>query len=148
MAIAAFAASAAALALFGTPSTNTLEAVKADWWGGSFTNVYELAEQRMSANTNDLVAAYLMMEYHTAFSGRLAASNAVMRLVELSDAATLPAYTNLYQATRAGWIRYANTYLPSRTDAQWEQHRQRMLEPHRPMTSCVMLEILEEGGLW
>ena len=148
MAIGACAAALAALSLTATPSTNTLEAVKADWWNGSFTNVYERAEARMSSNSNDLVAAYLMMEYHTAFSSRAAASNAVMRLVEISDGATLPAYTNLYWATRAGWIRYANTYIPSRTDAQWDEHRQRMLVPHRTMTSCVILEILEEGGLW
>lgn len=135
-------------ALVAAPSTNTLEAVKADWWNGNFTNVMELAQQRFAANSNDLVAAHLMMEFDTAFSGRDVASNSVMRLVQISDEATLPAYTNLYRATRSGWIRYANTYLPSRTDAQWEQHRQRMVAPHRSMSSDFILELLEENGLW
>ena len=134
--------------LVAAPSANTLEAVKSDWWNGNYTNVLELAQQRFAADSNDLVAAHLMMEFDTAFSGWDAASNSVMRLVRISDEATLPAYTNLYRSSRSGWIRYANKYLPSRTDEQWEQHRQRMLKPHRSMSSDFILELLAENGLW
>lgn len=104
--------------LVAAPSANNLEAVKSDWWNGNYTYVLELAQQRFAANANDLVVAHLMMGFDTAFSRRDASSNSVMRLVRVSDEATLPAYTNLYRATRSGWIRYANKYLPSRTDAR------------------------------
>ncbi len=148
MIAAALAAAWGAAAVFATPSTNTLDAVKADWYEGRYTNVYELAQSRLAANSNDLVAAHLMMEWDLAFSGREALSNSIMRLVRVSDEATLPAFTNLYRMTRSGWLRYVNTYLPTLSDAELELHHQRSLQTHRPMNSDVLLEVLDENGLW
>ncbi len=146
--ISAAVAALCGVTLLATPSTNTLDAVKADWYEGRFTNVYELAQSRLAANSNDLVAAHLMMEWDLAFSGREALSNSIMRLVRVSDEATLPAFTNLYRVTRSGWMRYVNTYLPSVSDEELEMHHQRSLQNHRPMNSDILLEVLDENGLW
>ncbi len=137
-----------AVTAVATPSSNSVEAVKQEWYNGNYSNVYELAQQRLAVNSNDVVAAHLMMEYDTAFSSRTAMSNSVMRLVEVSDTVTLPAFVEHYQAMRSGWIWYASEYLPSRTDAQLEAHRQKAHETHRAMSSDFLLEILDEGGLW
>ncbi len=146
--IAGIGAIFAALALCASPSTNTLEAVKADWYEGRYTNVYELAVERFASNSNDLVAAHLAMEYETCFGSREAFSNSVMRLVEITDTVTHPALTNEFAETRADWIWYATEFLPSRTDEQLEQHRAKCQQIHRVLSSDYILEMIDDAGLW
>lgn len=134
--------------LFATPSTNTVEAIERDWYEGRYSNVYELAQMRLAANSNDLVAAHLMVEWDLAFSSRETASNSVMRLISLADEVTLPAYTNMYRFTRPGWFRYVNNYLPSLSEDEWQAHIQRSHGTGRPMDADVMLKVLYDGGLW
>ena len=38
-----------------------------DWYHGNYSNVYALAEQRLAANTNDLVGDYIMYEWNMGF---------------------------------------------------------------------------------
>ncbi len=133
---------------FAEPSTNTVESVAIDWREGRFTNVLQLAQSRLAANTNDLAGAYLMAAYDMAFSDRTSASNSIMRLVRISDEMTLPAYTNIYHRARPFWLRYANEFLPSRTDEQIERHHRHSLDARRPLSSKPILELLNENGLW
>ena len=141
-------AAIAAATLCATPSSNTVEAVTQDWKQGNYSNVYELAQARFASNSNDLVAAHLMMEFDTAFSSREAASNSIMRLVRISDEVTLPAYTNLYGMARSSWIWYANEFFPSLTDTELEQHHIWAQTTRHEMSSDFMLEILWKNNLW
>ena len=122
-------ATIAAATLCAAPSSNTVEAVTQDWRQGNYSNVYELAQARFAVNSNDLVAAHLMMEFDTAFSSREAASNSIMRLVRISDEVTLPAYTKL-------------------TDTQLEQHHTWALTTRHEMSSDFMLKLLWKNNLW
>ena len=141
-------ATIAAATLCAAPSSNTVEAVTQDWRQGNYSNVYELAQARFASNSNDLVAAHLMMEFDTAFSSREAASNSIMRLVRISDEVTLPAYTNLYGLARPSWIWYANEFFPSLTDTELEQHHIWAQTTRHEMSSDFMLEILWKNNLW
>ncbi len=51
---------ALAFAANATPSSNNFHSVTNDWYQGNYSNVYELAQQRLVANSNDLVAAVIM----------------------------------------------------------------------------------------
>ena len=57
------------------PSADNYHAVTNDWHKGNWTNVYELAQQRLAANTNDIVGAYIMKDYDIMFSDFTAMSN-------------------------------------------------------------------------
>ena len=92
----AAALAATAIAAFAVPSQNTYHAVTNDWYQGNYSNVYELAQQRLAANTNDLVAAVIMETYDLRFSSFAAISNSILRVMRASEAATLPAYTNMW----------------------------------------------------
>ena len=48
---------ATAAAAFAVPSENTYHAVTNDWYQGNWTNVYELAQQCLAENANDLVVS-------------------------------------------------------------------------------------------
>ena len=141
-------AAIATATLCAAPSSNTVEAVTQDWRLGNYSNVYELAQARFASNSNDLVAAHLMMEFDTAFSSREAASNSIMRLVRISDEVTLPAYTNLYGMARSGWIWYASEFFPSLTDTELEQHHTWAQTTRHEMSSDFMLKILWNNNLW
>lgn len=55
------------LELDATPSEDSYAAVTNDWYQGNFSNVYELAQTRLAANSNDVVAAYLLHDWDMAF---------------------------------------------------------------------------------
>ena len=54
-------AAIATATLCAAPSSNTVEAVTQDWRLGNYSNVYELAQARFASNSNDLVAAHLVI---------------------------------------------------------------------------------------
>ena len=141
--IAAFCAAASA-----TPSADNYSAVTNDWQQGAYSNVYEWAQQRLAANPDDLPAAYAMVEYDVSFSDFAAMSNSIIRLMRVSDAATHPAFTNLYSITRPGWEYYLSDFLPKQLESDRLVEQQKSLPPGRPMTSSIFLEIFWNNGLW
>ena len=144
--IAAIAAAASAAAS-AVPTADNYHAVTNDWWNGNYTNVCELAQQRLAADTNDLVAAHIMWEYDICFSDFAAMSNSIQRLMRVADEVTLPAYTNRYQRLREGYADYLANVIPSFPPGH-QQPSPAGYPPHWPMVSTDYLRIIWEGGLW
>lgn len=136
------------IAASATPSADTYCAVTNDWQCGAYSNVYAWAQQRLAANPDDLPAAYAMVEYDISFSDFATMSNSIIRLMRVSDAATLPAFTNLYSMTRPGWEYYLSDFLPRQLESERLAEQQKSLQPGRPMTSAIFLEIFWNNGLW
>jgi len=130
------------------PTANNFVAVTNDWYNGRWTNVFELAQQRFAVNSNDLVAANIMVDYDVLFSDFQAMSNSIIRLMRVSDAATLPAYTNLYQKMRPGWVYYLDEFLPAQTEATLLEQREKSFIIHKRMNSGFILKLLWENGAW
>ena len=76
---AAAMALATALSAYAVPTENTFAAVTNDWYVGRWTNVLELAQTRLAANSNDLVGAHLVVSYDVLFSDIPAISNSANR---------------------------------------------------------------------
>ena len=89
-----------------------------------------------------------MVEYDISFSDFATMSNSIIRLMRVSDAATLPAFTNLYSMTRPGWEYYLSDFLPRQLESERLAEQQKSLQPGRPMTSAIFLEIFWNNGLW
>jgi len=115
---------------------------------GNYSNVYEWAQQRLAANTNDLPGAYAMLEYDLCFSDFNAMSNSIQRMMRVSDDVALPAFTNLYQSTRAGWVYYLDHFLPAQNEEERLVEQQKSLIPGRRMTCDIVLEMLHDNALW
>ena len=139
--------SAAALSASAAPTANDFHSVTNDWWNGHYTNVCELAQQRLAADTNDLVGAHIMWEYDICFSDFAAMSNSTLRLMRVADAVTLPAYTNRYQRLRGGYEHYLTTVIPS-FPAGHQQPSPAGYPAEWPMVSSKYLEIIWDNGLW
>jgi len=145
--VAALAATAAAV--FAEPSSNDFHSVTNDWYQGNYSNVYELAQQRLVANSNDLVAAVIMESYDLRFSSFAAISNSIQRLMRASEAATLPAYTNMYwQFYRDEYNWYLGEYLPQQSEARRQAEMYKAYKIHVPMSCTSTLKLLWDENLW
>ena len=134
---------------FAVPSDNTYHAVTNDWYQGNYSNVYELAQQRLVANSNDLVAAVIMESYDLRFSSFAAISNSILRLMRASEAATLPAYTNRYwRFYRDGYSLYLSEYLPQQSEARRQAEMYKAYKIHVPMSCTSTLKLLWDENLW
>lgn len=140
---------ATAVAVLAVPSENTYHAVTNDWYQGNYSNVYELAQQRLVANSNDLVAAVIMESYDLRFSSFTVISNSILRLMRASEAATLPAYTNMYwRFYRVEYNWYLGEYLPQQSEARRQGEMYKAYAIHVPMTCAPTLKLLWDENLW
>ena len=146
-AIAATVLSLSALA-HAAPSADNYASVTNDWYQGNWTNVYELAQQRLAANTNDLVASHLMVSYDILFSDYQTMSNSIQRLVCALDSVSEPSLTNLCASLRSGWVYYLDEFLPQQTDAVLQEQRAKSQISHKPLGCDFILEQISESGLW
>jgi hypothetical protein len=145
----AVALAATAATVFAVPSQNTYHAVTNDWYQGNYLNVYELAQQRLVANSNDLVAAVIMESYDLRFSSFAAISNSIQRLMRASEAATLPAYTNMYwRIYREGYNWYLGEYLPQQSEERRQSEMHKAYNIHAPMSCTHTLKLFWDENLW
>ena len=132
----------------GMPSTNTFAAVTNDWYNANFTNVYELAQQRMANNSNDVVAAYLMLDWNAAFGSVVDISNSVTHVVRTSDLVTNTIFSAKYQIFRPSYLSYRDEFLATQTSATLDNEKFKSYLPHKAMASEYMLKLLDIAGLW
>ena len=145
--IAAIALSLSAFA-HAAPSADNYASVTNDWYQGNWTNVFELAQQRLAANTNDLVASHLMVSYDILFSDYQAMSNSIQRLVCALDSVSEPSLTNLCSNLRSGWVYYLDEFLPQQTEAVLQEQRAKSQIAHKPLDCDFILKQIAEKGLW
>ena len=131
-----------------TPTENTYAAVTNDWYNGNWTNVYELAQVRLAANTNDIVGAYIMKEYDIRFSDNAALSNSIQRLIRSGDAVTLPAFAEQWSSRRQGYEFYLDQVIPMITDELRAQEQSKAFRTHIPMNCTHILKLLWDENLW
>ena len=131
-----------------TPTENTYVAVTNDWYNGNWTNVYELAQVRLAANSNDLVAANIIVSYDVLFSDIGAMSNSVTRLIDAMDQSSAPALTNLHSRLRPGWVYFRDQFLPHQTAADLQQQHEKSYITHKPIDCDFVLKAIWDNGLW
>lgn len=130
------------------PSTNTYAGVTNDWYNARFTNVFELAEQRIAANSNDIVAAYLMLEWQMAFGSVCAVSNAVAKTIDLADAVTNQPFRSIYMELRDDELEYRDRLLPTITESEFLADRHKSYIPGKLMVEDYFLRALWNSNLW
>ena len=139
---------ALAFTVGATPTENTYHAVTNDWYNGNWTNVYELAQARLAVNSNDLVAANIIVSYDVLFSDIGAMSNSVTRLIDAMDQSSAPALTNLNSRLRPGWVYFRDQFLPYQTAADLQQQHEKSYITHKPLDCDFVLKAIWDNGLW
>ena len=143
IALATFAECAVAI-----PSSNNFHAVTNDWYNGNFTNVYELAQLRFAANSNDVVGVYLKVAFDIYHSDMQVLTGDMTRVVAVSDLVTNPAFTNVYHVLRPHYIFYRDEFIPSVTESGRLGEQAKSRSARKPIPGCYILQILWDNGLW
>lgn len=135
--------------LLAAPSPNSYAGVTNDWYCANFSNVYELAQARLSTNANDSVGIYIMYNWSVSFGYASDISNALNRVIAVSDAITSEPFATKYQQIlRPNYISYRDNFLPRLTREMVDQERYKSYLPRRIMISSYPLKLLEQSGLW
>lgn len=71
------------------------------WWNGPKTNILAIAEERLAANTNDIVGIVLKAEYDISFSPASVLSNSFRRVLSVGAEVDTPAFAATYP--RIAW---------------------------------------------
>lgn len=136
------------LSAYAVPTENTFTAVTNDWYVGRWTNVLELAQTRLAANSNDLVGAHLVVSYDVLFSDIPAISNSVTRLIGAMDASSEPAMTNLISQLRPGWVYFRDEFLPRQTAADVQAQHEKSSITNKTLDCDFVLKAIWDNGLW
>ena len=131
-----------------SPSENTYHAVTNDWYNANFTNVLELAESRLAANTNDLVGAYLKLSWDICFSDASTLSNSVTRVLDIGDTVQNAAFSNEFWRLRPMTVSFRDDILPMYTEEVRQQEQVRSMQPHKPIPERKWLKLLWDENLW
>ncbi len=129
-------------------SENTYHAVTNDWYNANFSNVLELAESRLAANTNDLVGAYLKLSWDICFSDASTLSNSVTRVLSIGDTVQNVAFSNEYWRLRPMTVSFRDDILPMYTEEVRQQELVRSTQPHKPIPERKWLKLLWDENLW
>ena len=66
------------------------------WWNGHKTEVLQIAEQRLAANSNDIVGLLLALEYDVEFINLQQISNSVKEVIESGSIISTPNFSRRY----------------------------------------------------
>lgn len=136
------------LSAWAAPSANTYHAVTNDWYNGNFSNVLQLAEQRLSSNSNDVVGAYLKLSWDICFSDIPTLSNSVSRAIAISDAVTNAAFSNDFQRLRPAMLAFRDELLPQMTEEMRQADLPKASLPHKSIPENRWLRLLWEENIW
>ena len=142
------AMAALATVALASPSENTYHAVTNDWYNANFSNVLELAESRLAANTNDLVGAYLKLSWDICFSDASTLSNSVTRVLDIGDTVQNAAFSNEFWRLRPMTVSFRDDILPMYTEEVRQQEQVRSMQPHKPIPERKWLKLLWDENLW
>lgn len=139
---------ALATVALASPTENTYHAVTNDWYNANFSNVLELAELRLAANTNDLVGAYLKLSWDICFSDASTLSNSVTRVLDIGDTVQNAAFSNEFWRLRPMTVSFRDDILPMYTEEVRQQELVRSIQPHKPIPERKWLKLLWDENLW
>ena len=141
------AIAAVLVALVGSSSAQTdlYSTVTNLWWEGPKTNILAIAEERLAANTNDIVGIVLKTEYDISFSPATVLSNSFRRVLAVGAEVDTPAFAAAYP--RIAWnVSGAFISLERYMDAVYLEEHPKGFILHKEMDMKWAWDALHEDG--
>lgn len=138
----------ASLVVVGSSATNDFVVVTNDWYQGNFSNVLRYAQRRIDSNSNDVVAAYILLDYNVNFSSNIEISNSINQVMCNSMTVTNARFKAMSELLRPYYFRYQREILPNFSAADLADRNAKATKPGREMPSTYILQMLWAEGLW
>ena len=118
------------------------------WYQGYKTNVLEIANARLTINSNDIAGLILKAEYHFEFYEVGDISNAFLRVIQIGDTITTTNFMNRYQRiSREAFLEVLNDFAEDPITPQGIQEgKQKALINHKPLPASRLIEALQKDG--
>ena len=141
----AIAAVLVTLAGSSSAQTDLYSTVTNLWWEGPKTNILAIAEERLAANTNDIVGIVLKTEYDISFSPASVISNSFRRFLSVGAMIDSPAFCLAYP--RTAWnVSGMFIALEKYTDNIYQSELHKAYNPHVEMGLKWAWDALHEDG--
>ena len=139
------------LAVAGSASlaqTNFYTNVTNLWYQGHKSNVLEMANARLAANSNDIAGLILKAEYNFEFYEIGDISNAYLRVLQVGDTITTPNFVKRYQGfSREGILGVLDDFSEEPvTVEEIQEGKRKALIKHKPFPQEKTLEALQKDG--
>ena len=138
----------ASLVVAGSSTTNEFVVVTNNWSLGNFSNVLRYAQRRIDSNSNDVVAAYILLDYNVNFSSNIEISNSINQVMCNSMTVTNARFRAMSELLRPYYFRYQREILPNFSAADLADRNAKATKPGREMPSTYILQMLWAEGLW
>lgn len=133
------------LALACPASTNFFTNVTNLWFQGYKSNVLEIAEQRLSANTNDIAGLILKYEFQLEFLEVASISNLAQRVLDVGATVTSANFVQQFPEYIEN-IHAALDFLPHYTPVEILGDKPKALIPNKPLVADEIIEALQKDG--
>jgi len=119
------------------------------WYQGCKTNVLNIANARLAANTNDIAGLILKAEYHLEFCEDAALSNAFLRIIQVGDTIATTNFVKCWQEVGA-----KQNYLDildhmsenPLTPQQIQEESLKGFITEKPLSAAYLIEALQKDG--
>ena len=115
------------------------------WYQGHKSNVLEIAEQRLSANTNDIAGLILKLEFTVEFLEFPSFSNTVQRVLAVGQTIVSPNFAREFPEY-AEEVSDLLTLIPHYPPAEIAADRLKALIPHKPLVATDIIKALQDDG--
>jgi len=118
------------------------------WFQGYKSNVLEIANTRLVANSNDIAGLILKAEYHLEFCEDRMLSNAYLRVVQIGDTITTTNFVQRWQAISRDSILGVLDDIAKNpmTDQEIQTERPKGFIKHKPLSDGRLVEALLKDG--
>lgn len=125
--------------------TNFTETVSTLWYDGYKTNVLNIAEQRLQANSNDIAGLILKMEYELEFLQLDAATNTMNRVLQVGGMITTTNFVAVFPKLE-GSINHLQAVLPLYPPDELAADQGKCNISGKPLSTSEILQALEDDG--
>ena len=133
----------------GLAQTNFYTNVTNLWYQGHKTNVLEIANIRLTANTNDIAGLILKAEYHFAFLEVESISNAYLRVIQVGDTITTTHFAKEWKEnkSRERIVLILDDFSEDPiTPQEIQAEKHKALIPRKPLPDADLIEALQKDG--
>jgi len=125
--------------------TNFYEQVSTLWYAGEKTSVLNIAEQRITQNTNDVAGLILKMEYQIEFVALDAVSNTMQRVLDVGSKITTTNFVAAYPLVQSD-INHLLQVLPLYPTNEIAADIGKASISNKPLTSGYAIKALQDDG--
>ena len=119
------------------------------WYQGGEgrSNVLEIANTRLAANTNDIAGLILKADYHVEFLEIEAISNAFLRVIQEGNTITTTHFLKEWQWSSKNILWFLDVFAKTPlTPQQIQAEKHKALIPHKTLPNAYLIDALQKDG--